>query len=86
MCIVTQHRLFDSSVHQVEMEYPEAREAIASLKWELERGAELGVYVHELDVYRVTLEQIQVFYSKSDPLGEPTQIVLLTARLRPDSG
>ena len=84
MCLVIKGSEFDATVHALEMDIPEAHDAVFGLKWKLERGAAVGEYLSYLDMYLVTLDKIQVFYAKEEPDGEPAVIKLIAARKRPD--
>ena len=84
MCLVEFHPNFDASIHETEMTVPNAREYLVGLKWNLEHGEEQGVYLPELDVYRLTYDRIQVFYGIRDDVGQPRRITILLAQPRPD--
>ena len=88
MCIVVKHPSFDAYVHEIELNAPDIgiHDFLIGVKWELEHGAKLGIYIPELDVYRITLPRIQLQYKKVEAVGERTRITLLRVVLRPTSG
>jgi hypothetical protein len=88
MCNVRKHPLFDAHLHEVMAEHPESRadEIVKAFKWALEEGAEFEEEEYDATeyVYFVTLEGIQIFYDKRNPVGKPTEITLRTVVVRPD--
>jgi len=87
MANVSKHPLFDAYLHEVELKHPELRAdeivegLMVSFKYDHFPDEEFD---EASGAYFIPQESILLFYYKREPVGKPTEVLLLRVHVRPE--